>query len=80
MAFRAALAIAAATAPADARAEVLAGFFLGTYIGLSVPVIALGIAALFVSDEWVVLGFAVLAMLSCTVAGRSAARGARAIA
>jgi MFS family permease len=42
--FRGALASAGSTAPPAARAEVLAGYFLGAYVGLSVPVVALGIA------------------------------------
>jgi MFS family permease len=42
--FRAALSAAASTAPPESRAEVLAGYFLGAYVGLSVPVVGLGIA------------------------------------
>jgi hypothetical protein len=42
--FRAALTTAVSTASPDSRAEVLAGYFLGAYIGLSVPVIGLGVA------------------------------------
>jgi MFS family permease len=42
--FRAALTAAVSTAPPDSRAEVLAGYFLGAYVGLSVPVVGLGVA------------------------------------
>jgi MFS family permease len=41
---RGSLAAAAATAPPPSRAEVIAGYFLGAYAGLSIPVIGLGIA------------------------------------
>lgn len=42
--FRHALNTAASTAPQHARAEVLAGFFIGTYLGVSLPSVTLGIA------------------------------------
>ena len=42
--FRGAITAAASTAAPESRAEVLAGFFLGAYVGLSVPVVGLGIA------------------------------------
>ena len=42
--FRGAMSAAARTAPAESRAETLAGFFLGAYVGLSLPVIGLGVA------------------------------------
>jgi len=42
--FKGALVTSASTAPIGSRAEVLAGFFLGAYIGLSIPVIALAVA------------------------------------
>ncbi len=47
--FRGSLVAAAGTAPPESRAEVLAGFFLGAYIGLSAPVIALGVATEYVA-------------------------------
>src|ERR1700733_1030912 len=49
--FRGSLAAAASSAPPQSRAEVLAGFFLGAYIGLSLPVIALGVATEFVAGR-----------------------------
>jgi MFS family permease len=62
LAFRAALVTASHTAPPQSRAEVLAGFFLGAYIGLSVPVIALGIATTLWPARYDMLVFVVLAV------------------
>ena len=58
--FRGALVAAGQTAPTESRAEVLAGFFLGAYIGLSVPVIGLGIATTYVPARDAMLVFVVL--------------------
>jgi MFS family permease len=60
LAFRGGLSTAAATAPPESRAEVLSAFFLGAYIGLSVPVVALGIATQYVSARSAMLVFSVL--------------------
>lgn len=60
LAFRGGLSAAAAGAPPESRAEVLSGFFLGTYIGLSVPAVILGIATQYVSARSAMLVFAVL--------------------
>jgi MFS family permease len=57
--FRAALIAAGSTAPADSRAEVLAGYFLGAYVGLSVPVVGLGVATEFAPSRDVILFFAI---------------------
>jgi len=70
--FRGSLVAAASTAPPGSRAEVLAGFFLGAYIGLSAPVIALGVATEYVAARDVMLVFVVLA-------GIAIAAGARAV-
>lgn len=67
LAFRAALGTVAMSAPPEARAETLAGFFLGGYIGLSVPVVGLGLAADHLPTQWAMLGFVVLA-LTCAIA------------
>ncbi|MPY55889.1 MFS transporter [Streptomyces spongiae] len=69
LAFRGALTAAGATARPESRAEVLAGFFLGAYVGLSVPVVGLGVASRYVSPRVVMLVFVVLvaaAVLLCT--------------
>ncbi len=57
MVFKGSLAVAASTAPPQSRAEVLAGFFLGAYIGLSVPIIGLGIATMYVPARDAMLVF-----------------------
>jgi hypothetical protein len=44
----------------EARGEALAGLFLAAYVGLAVPVLALGIATQLLSARDAVLGFAVL--------------------
>jgi MFS family permease len=62
--FRAALVSAANTAPPAARAEVLAGYFLGAYIGLSVPVIGLGFATTVWPAQDAMLVFVLLALLA----------------
>jgi MFS family permease len=74
--FRGSLVAAASTAPAISRAEVLAGFFLGAYIGLSAPVIALGIATEYVAAKDVMLVFVVLAGLAVAAGTRAVLRAA----
>jgi MFS family permease len=64
MVFKGSLAIAASTAPPQSRAEVLAGFFLGAYIGLSLPVVGLGIATTYAPARDVMLAFAALAAVA----------------
>ena len=44
----------------EARGEALAGLFLAGYVGLAVPVVALGLATQLLSGRVAVLGFAVL--------------------
>jgi MFS family permease len=61
MVFKGALVVTVSTAPAGARAEVLAGYFLGAYVGLSVPVIGLGLATNYWAAKDVMLVFVVLA-------------------
>jgi MFS family permease len=72
--FRGALVAAGSTAPAESRAEVLAGFFLGAYIGLSVPVIGLGIATTYAPARDVMLVFVVLVGLAVTASIRAVVR------
>jgi MFS family permease len=66
--FRAALMAAASTAPPESRAEVLAGYFLGAYIGLSVPVVGLGIATEYAPVRSVILVFAALVAVTVLAA------------
>ena len=72
--FRGSLVAAAGTAPPESRAEVLAGFFLGAYIGLSVPVIALGVATEFLAARDVMLAFVVLAAIAIAAGTRAVLR------
>jgi hypothetical protein len=72
--FRGSLVAAAGTAPAESRAEVLAGFFLGAYIGLSAPVIALGIATEYAPARDVMLVFVVLAAAAIVAGVRAVLR------
>jgi MFS family permease len=75
MVFKGALVTAASTAPEGSRAEVLAGFFLGAYVGLSIPVIGLGIATNYVSARDAMLVFVVLAALSIAGSVRAVTTG-----
>jgi MFS family permease len=72
--FRGSLVAAAGTAPPESRAEVLAGFFLGAYVGLSAPVIALGVATEYVAPRDVMLVFVVLAAIAIAAGVRAVLR------
>jgi predicted MFS family arabinose efflux permease len=72
--FKGSLAVAASTAPAGSRAEVLAGFFLGAYIGLSVPVVALGVVTQYIPARDAMLVFAALAALAIAASVRAVTR------
>jgi MFS family permease len=76
MVFKGALAVAASTAPPASRAEVLAGFFLGAYVGLSVPVIGLGVATTYAPARDVMLVFVALAALAIALAVSAVTRTA----
>jgi hypothetical protein len=52
------MAMVALLAPADRRAEALAGMFLAGYIGLSLPVVALGVMTQYLSLRVSLLSFA----------------------
>jgi MFS family permease len=69
--FRGALATATSTAPPQARAEVLAGFFLGAYLGLSVPVVGLGVATQWVPPREAMLAFVALVSLAVIASVRA---------
>jgi MFS family permease len=74
MVFKGSLLVAASTAPPQSRAEVLAGFFLGAYIGLSVPVVGLGIATTYAPARDVMLVFSALAAVAIAGAVRAVTR------
>jgi hypothetical protein len=71
MVFKGALVVAASTAPPGSRAEVLSGFFLGSYVGLSVPVVGLGIASEHFSAQSSLLVFAILAVVATVASVRA---------
>ncbi len=77
-AFKGSISVVIAIAPADARGEALAGLFLAAYIGLTVPVVGLGLATQLLSTPAAVLGFAaVLLAVVAAVSVRLLGRGAR---
>jgi predicted MFS family arabinose efflux permease len=71
MVFKGSLVAAASVAPAGSRAEVLAGFFLGAYVGLSVPVIGLGVATTYWPARDVLVVFVALAAVAIAVSVRA---------
>jgi MFS family permease len=66
--FTSAIGVAAASARPDNRGEVLAGMFLAAYAGLTVPVIAVGVALAFfpIPNVLVVFALAVLVVVVAT--------------
>ena len=62
-------------APPESRAETLTGFFLGAYIGLSIPVVGLGVATTYWSERNVMLVFVVITAGAIALAARSVLRG-----
>jgi MFS family permease len=68
MVFKGSLAVVASVAPPDARAEVMAGFFLGAYVGLSIPVVGLGVATTYAPARDVMLAFVAVAAAAIAVA------------
>ena len=72
--FRGALVAAGSTASPESRAEVLSGFFLGAYVGLSVPVIGLGIATAHVQAREAMLVFVVLVAIAIVWSVRAVVR------
>jgi MFS family permease len=62
MVFKGALVVTVSNASPETRAEVLAGYFLGAYVGLSIPVIGLGLATSVWAAKDAMLVFAVLAV------------------
>jgi hypothetical protein len=76
--FRGSLGAAAGTAPPESRAEVLAGFFLGAYVGLTVPVIILGVATEYFAAKDVMLFFVVIVAAAIAASTRAVTRPRRA--
>jgi hypothetical protein len=65
------LVAAGAAAPPESRAEVLSGFFLGAYVGLSVPVLGLGIATQYAPPRDVMLVFVAIVMVALVASLRA---------
>ena len=61
--FKGVIAMVARDAPADRRAETLAGIFLAGYIGLSLPVMALGVMTQYLSPRLSLLIFTAVLVL-----------------
>jgi hypothetical protein len=77
MVVKGSLATAASVAPNGSRAEVLAGFFLGAYVGLSIPVVGLGVATTYVPARDVMLVFVALAAVAIAASVRALTGGHR---
>jgi MFS family permease len=69
--FRGALVAAGAGAPPESRAEVLSGFFLGAFVGLSVPVLGLGIATQYAPARDVMLVFVAIIIVALVLSIRA---------
>ncbi len=65
--FKGAMSAAAALAAPEARGETAAGIFLAAYLGLTVPVVLVGVATRLVSLPAAMTGFAVAVVLACAV-------------
>ncbi|MDO9355089.1 MAG: hypothetical protein Q7T55_15425, partial [Solirubrobacteraceae bacterium] len=74
--FKGALGTVAAVAPADRRAEALSGIFLAGYLGLTVPVVGLGILTQVVAADVSLTLFAALLTIGALVAARPVLRPA----
>lgn len=68
--FKGSLATVVGIAAPEARGEALAGFFLAAYIGLSVPVLGLGVATQYVAGRTALLGFAAVLIVVCAAVSR----------
>ena len=68
--FRASVATAAGLAAGPNRGEVLAALFLAAYAGLVIPVLAVGIALIWLLSSVALLAFSVLELVLVAVAGQ----------
>ena len=69
--FKGGILTASSLAAPDRRAEVLAGFFLAAYVGVSVPVLGLGILSQFIAPNTALLAFAGLLLAGLVATARS---------
>ncbi len=72
-AFKSSIATALSIAPADARGETLAGVFLAAYLGLTIPVVCLGIATQLVTARAAIGGFAAVLIAAVVAVSRKLA-------
>ncbi|MFI5610816.1 MFS transporter [Amycolatopsis sp. NPDC051903] len=75
--FRASVATVAALAEPRSRGEVLAALFLSAYAGLVVPVLAIGVALVWVSSPIALLGFSVAELVLLAWSANRVLRPAR---
>ena len=68
--FKASITTALSIAPDGARGETLAGLFVAAYLGLTVPVVGLGIATQLVTTRAAILGFAAVLIAVVAAVGR----------
>jgi len=69
-AFKTSITTVLSIAPDGARGETLAGLFVAAYLGLTVPVVGLGIATQLVTTRTAVLGFAAILIASAVAVSR----------
>lgn len=69
--FRGAMTTAANSARPESRAEAMAGFYLGSYVGLSIPIVGLGVASNFAPAQDVMLVFVLAVALAIWAAVRA---------
>lgn len=72
--FRGAMVAAGSASPVESRGETLAGFFLGAYVGLSAPVIGLGVATTYSPARDVMLYFVIAVAVIVVLTVRSVVR------
>ncbi|HLU55516.1 MAG TPA: MFS transporter [Pseudonocardia sp.] len=68
--FKTAMGIVLSVCTPEARSEALAGLFLAGYVGLTVPVLGLGLAVQLVSVQTALIGFAVALLAILALVGR----------
>jgi hypothetical protein len=76
--FKGAIVTASGLAAPERRAEVLAGFFLAGYVGISVPVLGLGILGQLIEPKVALLAFAALLLAAIAASARTLLGGGRA--
>ncbi|SHK14900.1 Predicted arabinose efflux permease, MFS family [Pseudonocardia thermophila] len=75
--FKTAMGIVLSVSRPQARGEALAGLFLAAYVGLSVPVLGLGLAVQLVPVQAALIGFTAVLLVILAVIGRRLVTAAR---